>query len=48
MSTNKVFVSLLATGVLAACGGSDAPSDAGVDSSATTAPAVLQLIQAVL
>ena len=28
MSTNKVFVSLLATGLLAACGGSDAPSEA--------------------
>ena len=40
MSKNNVFVSLLATGVLAACGGADAPSDAGVDSSASTAPAV--------
>ena len=40
MSNNKVFVSLLATGLLAACGGSDAPSEAGVDSSAAAAPSV--------
>ena len=38
MSTNKVFVSLLVTGLLAACGGSDAPSEAGVDSSVAAAP----------
>ena len=40
MSTNKVFVSLLVTGLLAACGGSDAPSEAGVDSSVAAAPPV--------
>ncbi len=40
MSNNNVFVSVLATALLAACGGSDAPSDAGADSSASTARAV--------
>jgi len=40
MSNNKVFLSLLATVVLAACGGSDAPSDVSVDTSVATTPAV--------
>ena len=40
MSNNKVFVSLLATAVLAACGGSDAPTDSGVDSAVAAAPTV--------
>lgn len=40
MSNNKVFVSLLAAAVLAACGGSDAPNDSGVDSTVAAAPTV--------
>ena len=40
MSNNKVFVSLLATGLLAACGGSDVPSDSSIDSSVAAAPTV--------
>lgn len=40
MSNNNVFVSLLATAVLAACGSSDAPTDSGVDSAGAAAPTV--------
>lgn len=40
MSNNKVFVSLLATGLLAACGGSDVPSDSSIDSSVAASSTV--------
>jgi quinohemoprotein ethanol dehydrogenase len=40
MSNHKVLVSLLATAVLAACGGSDVPSEVSADTSTAAVPAV--------